>query len=101
MVTRNETETEMSESYHHHHHHHLSLNREGRWGTTDNFATSFLHLSVFSTALWDSANSRPVKKGNPGKEISAAATAGDGTRGLPIMSTALYQLTKQHPRPRE
>ena len=30
---------------HHQHHHHLSLNHEGRWGTTDNFATSFLHFS--------------------------------------------------------
>ena len=27
-----------------HHHHHHSLNREGRWGTTDDFATSFLHF---------------------------------------------------------
>ena len=45
---------------HHHHHHHQSLNREGRWGTTDNFATSFLHFSLFSTALWDLPNSRPV-----------------------------------------
>ena len=44
----------------HRHLHHLSLNREGRWGTTDDFATSFLHLSLFSTALGDSANSRPV-----------------------------------------
>ena len=35
----------------HHHHHHQSLNREGRWGTTDDFATSFLHFSLFSTAL--------------------------------------------------
>ena len=35
---------------------HLSLNREGRWGTTDDFATSFLHFSLFSTALWDLAN---------------------------------------------
>ena len=43
-----------------HHHHHPSLNREGRWGTTDNFATSFLHFSPFSTALWDLPNSRPV-----------------------------------------
>ena len=43
-----------------HHHHHQSLNREGRWGTTDDFATSFLHFSLFSTALWDLANSRPV-----------------------------------------
>ena len=24
--------------YHHHHHHHQSLDREGRWGTTDDFA---------------------------------------------------------------
>ena len=43
-----------------HHHHHQSLNREGRWGTTDDFTTSFLHFSLFSTALWDLLNSRPV-----------------------------------------
>ena len=30
--------------HHHHHHYHLSFNREGRWGTTDDFATSFLHF---------------------------------------------------------
>ena len=34
-----------------HNHHHQSLNFEGRWGTTDDFATSFLHFSLFSTAL--------------------------------------------------
>ena len=39
---------------------HLSLNLEGRWGTADDFATSFLHFSLFSTALWDLPNSRPV-----------------------------------------
>ena len=43
-----------------HHHHHQSLDREGRWGTTDDFATSFLHFSLFSTALWDLPNSGPV-----------------------------------------
>ena len=43
-----------------HHHHHQSLNRDGRWGTTDDFATSFLHFSLSSTALWDLPNSRPV-----------------------------------------
>ena len=42
------------------HHHHLSLNREGRWGISDDFTTSFLHFSLFSTALLDLANSRPV-----------------------------------------
>ena len=42
------------------HHHHQSFNREGRWGTTDDFATSFLHFSLFSTALWDLPNSRSV-----------------------------------------
>ena len=42
------------------HHHHLSLNREGRWGTTDDFSTNFLHFSLFSTALCDLPNSRPV-----------------------------------------
>ena len=46
--------------HHYHHHYHLSLNREGRWGTTDDFATSFLHFPLFSTALWDLANSRRV-----------------------------------------
>ena len=44
----------------HYHPRHLSLNREGRWGTTDDFATSFLHLSLFPTALWDFEYSRPV-----------------------------------------
>ena len=39
---------------------HLSLNHEGRWGTIDDFVASFLHFSLFSTALWDLANSRPV-----------------------------------------
>ena len=43
-----------------HYYHHQSLNHEGRWGTTDDFATSFLHFSLFSTALWDLPNSRPV-----------------------------------------
>ena len=42
------------------HHHHLSLNCEDHWGTIDDFTTSFLHSSLFSTALWDLANSRPV-----------------------------------------
>ena len=44
----------------HHHNHHQSLNREGRCCTTYDFATSFLHFSLFSTALWDLPNSRPV-----------------------------------------
>ena len=43
-----------------HHHHHLSLNREGRWGTTDDFTTCFIHVSLFSATLWDLANPRPV-----------------------------------------
>ena len=38
----------------------LSLNREGRWGTTDDSTTSFLHFFLFSTALCDLANSRPA-----------------------------------------
>ena len=39
---------------------HLSLNHEGHWGTTDDFATCFLYISLFSTAVLDLANSRPV-----------------------------------------
>ena len=42
------------------HHYHLSLNLEGHWDTTGDFATSFLHFSLYSTALWDFVNSRPV-----------------------------------------
>ena len=42
------------------HHHHLSLNCKGHWCTTDDFTTSFLHFSLFSTAVWDLANSRSV-----------------------------------------
>ena len=40
--------------------HHQSINHEGRWGTTGDFATSFLHFSLFSTALWDLPNPKPV-----------------------------------------
>ena len=43
-----------------HLHLNLSLNREGHLYTTDDFTTSFLHFLLFSTALWDLANSRPV-----------------------------------------
>ena len=59
-VTVNSGTVRVNDCKHHHHCHHLSLNREGRWGTTDDFATSFLHFSLFSTALWDLPNSRPV-----------------------------------------
>ena len=38
----------------------LSLNSESRSGTTDDSTTSFLHFSLFSTALWDLTSSRPV-----------------------------------------
>ena len=38
---------------------HLSLNCEGRRGTTDDSETCFLRFSLFSTALWDLPNSRP------------------------------------------
>ena len=44
----------------HHDDQQLSLNREGRWGTTDDFTKSFRHFPLFSTALWDLANPRPV-----------------------------------------
>ena len=43
-----------------HHLHHLSLSCEGCLGTTDNFITGFLSFTLFSTAVWDLANSRPV-----------------------------------------
>ena len=39
---------------------HLFLNREGCWGTTDDFTTNFSHFALVSTSLWDLANSRPV-----------------------------------------
>ena len=67
---RQDTKTEAStcwknlkkkcQSWRRHHRHHLSLNHEGRWGTTDDFAASFVHFPLFSTALWDLAISRPV-----------------------------------------
>ena len=34
--------------------------RDVGWGTTDDFTTSFLHFSLFPTALWDLVNSRCV-----------------------------------------
>ena len=42
---------------------HLSLNRRGRWGTTDDFTTSFLHFSPFSAVeetTEGSANALPL-----------------------------------------
>ena len=59
-VDKRTVHTKCASRHHHHHHHHQSLNREGRWGTTDDFATSFLHFSLFSTALWDLPISRLV-----------------------------------------
>ena len=49
-------------SYFLHLHLHLSVNCRGLRGTTDDFTTSFLHFSLFSSALWewDLANSKPV-----------------------------------------
>ena len=45
----------------HHHQQQLSRNRDGRWGTADDFLTSFLHFfHLFSSAFWDFASSRPV-----------------------------------------
>ena len=43
-----------------HLHLHLSLNRQGRWGTTYHLTTSFLHFSLSSTALWNLANSQTL-----------------------------------------
>ena len=44
-------------------HLHLPLNHKGRSDATDYFTTSFLlfFFLLFSTALWDLANSRPVQ----------------------------------------
>ena len=59
--THVECSRNINHHHHHHHHHHIYLNREGRWGTTGNFTTSFLHFFfLFSIALWDLPNSRPV-----------------------------------------
>ena len=44
--------------HHHHHRHHLSLNREGHWGTSDDFKTSF--PPVFSVLHCPPGPSRPV-----------------------------------------
>ena len=38
----------------------LSLHRGCLWYTTNDYEISLLHFSLFSTALWDLANSRPV-----------------------------------------
>ena len=41
-------------------HRHLFFNHRGRRGTVDDFTANFLDFSLFFTALWDLANSRPV-----------------------------------------
>ena len=52
-------------------HLHLSLFREGRCCTTDDFKTSFLHFSLFSIALWDNTNvlKKKKKKEKAGKQF--------------------------------
>ena len=45
------THLSLSSIHYHHHHHNQSLHREGPWGTTDDFATSFLHFCVFHCPL--------------------------------------------------
>ena len=52
----------------------LFLNLEGRWGTTDDFTTSFLHFPLFSTALWDWANSSPVHSLMPSTNLFLCLT---------------------------
>ena len=48
---REKTDTDTDRHREGAHHHHLTLNHEGRWGSTDDFTTRFLHFSLFSTAL--------------------------------------------------
>ena len=56
LVTRDFSCNQMRQTYPSH----LSLKYKSRCCTTDDFTTSFLHFSLFSTALWDLANSRPI-----------------------------------------
>ena len=58
---------------------HLSLNREGRWGTTDDLATSFLHFSLFSTALWDLANFQAFETSKHYQPTTSAAAVAAAT----------------------
>ena len=39
---------------------HFPITRKDRWDTIDDFLTSSLHVSLFTTALWESVNSIPV-----------------------------------------
>ena len=53
--------TLLGSGVYHHHHHHQSIDGEGHSGAIDGFTTSFRHFPLFSTALWDLPNSRPVR----------------------------------------
>ena len=52
----------------------LTLKRNGRWGTTGDFATSFLHFSLFSIAL--STDTTPTVPVDLRKEVSPASRTG-------------------------
>ena len=67
-------------------HHRQSLSCQGRWGTTDDFATSFLHFPLFSTALWDFLNSRPG--------VCPIGTPMDVHPWNPLKSQAAFLFTK-------
>ena len=45
------THNQASTKCHYYHHHHLFLNHRGGWGTTNDFTTSFLYFTLFSTAM--------------------------------------------------
>ena len=86
-------------------HHHLSLNHDGHLGTTDDFTTSFLHFSLFSTALWDFGELQACLFPDvvfPPLPLSALSSSpfhcalqdGSGktwwTRAIPLQSASLY-----------
>ncbi|WP_419613285.1 hypothetical protein, partial [Thiolapillus sp.] len=51
----------MTLAHPHYHHHHQSLNREGRWCPPKMILQPvFSIFSLFSIALWDLPNARPV-----------------------------------------
>ena len=45
-----------------HHHHHLSLNRQGRWGTTDDFTTIRKNVIQCTNTIYFNRDGSPLLK---------------------------------------
>ena len=72
------------------HHHHQSLNRKGHWGTTDDFATSFLHFFPVLHCLLGIAELQARPFPHCALQDDFGQTQGTGNMTIPLQFVSLY-----------